>query len=72
MSYQYNLGVQFYEIAKEYGKKTALKYSHGVSTDFSTLNEFSNQIGNFFSVNGIRKGDVIAIFNEKRFLKKCT
>jgi D-alanine--poly(phosphoribitol) ligase subunit 1 len=65
MSYQYNLGIQFYEIAKEHGNKTALKYPGGLCVDYSSLNELSNQIGAFLTLNGIQRGDVVAIFNEK-------
>jgi D-alanine--poly(phosphoribitol) ligase subunit 1 len=65
MIYPYNLGIKFYDIANEHGRNIALKYPDGLSLDYSSLNELSNQFAAFLSLNGIEKGDVVAIFNEK-------
>jgi D-alanine--poly(phosphoribitol) ligase subunit 1 len=65
MDYHYNLGIGFYEIAKKYANKTALKYPEGTSYQYSELNELSNQIARFLLYNNVLKGDVIAAFNEK-------
>jgi D-alanine--poly(phosphoribitol) ligase subunit 1 len=68
MGYQYNLGVQFYEVAEQYSRKTALKYPDGSILNYNQLNETSNQAGDFLLENNLKKGDVIAIFNEKTSL----
>jgi D-alanine--poly(phosphoribitol) ligase subunit 1 len=68
MNYQYNLAISFYQVAKQHGKKTALKYPKEECFDYSALNELSNQLGRFLLETGLVKGDVIAIFNEKSHL----
>jgi D-alanine--poly(phosphoribitol) ligase subunit 1 len=68
MNYCYNLGLLFYQVANNHGSKTALKYPNGKSFDFAYLDRLSNQIGKFLLEKGIKKGDVIAIFNEKSHL----
>ncbi|MEP6727685.1 MAG: AMP-binding protein [Bacteroidota bacterium] len=65
MSYQYNLGQSFYDIAAKAQKKTAIRYPDGISHDFDTLNTLSNQMARFLISGNISKGDVVAIFNEK-------
>ncbi len=65
MSYQYNLGMRFYEIAKAFAEKTAVKYPSGSVFNYAEVNELSNQSAHFLLANGLAKGDVIAIFNEK-------
>lgn len=67
MSYQYNLGLHFYQIAELYKARTALKYPDGKSYCYKELNEFSNQLGRFLLSSNISKGEVIAIFNEKSY-----
>ena len=65
MEYRYNLGLAFYGVAAKFDAKTALKYPDGKSLGYSELNELSNQLGRLLLDNGLVKGDVIAIFNEK-------
>jgi D-alanine--poly(phosphoribitol) ligase subunit 1 len=65
MSYQYNLGIRFYEITKQYGNRVALRYPDGTVYSYAALNELSNRLAHFIMDAGISKGDVVAIFNEK-------
>jgi D-alanine--poly(phosphoribitol) ligase subunit 1 len=68
MSYPYNLGIRFYDIAKKFRTKTALKYPDGKYFNYGYLDELSNQFAYFLTEKGIAKGNVIAIFNEKSYL----
>jgi D-alanine--poly(phosphoribitol) ligase subunit 1 len=65
MGYQYNLGIKFYETAAVAENKTALSYPDGSSYDYRNINALSNQLARFLLSNNIRKGEVVAIFNEK-------
>jgi D-alanine--poly(phosphoribitol) ligase subunit 1 len=65
VGYQYNLGLKFYETAAAYGNKAALQYPSGVTYTYAQVNKFSNKIARFLLTKGIRKGNVVAIFNEK-------
>ena len=65
MSYQYNLGIRFSNIARKHKLRTALKYPDGKCIDYNYLDETSNQLGKYLINRNFRKGDVIAIFNEK-------
>jgi D-alanine--poly(phosphoribitol) ligase subunit 1 len=65
MSYQYNLGIKFSNIARKHKLKTALKYPDGKCIDYTYLDELSNQLGKYLINKNFHKGDVIAIFNDK-------
>ncbi|HLY70463.1 MAG TPA: AMP-binding protein [Puia sp.] len=67
MYYNYNLGKLFYEISKQYSRKTALKYPDGTLIKYSHLNQLSNQLAQFLVQKGFQKNQVIAIFNEKSY-----
>nr|WKN36983.1 amino acid adenylation domain-containing protein [Tunicatimonas sp. TK19036] len=65
MSYIYNLGLYFDKIAEEFNEKTALKYPQGTTYSYKVLQEKSNQLAHWLTKAGIRRGQVIAIFNYK-------
>jgi D-alanine--poly(phosphoribitol) ligase subunit 1 len=49
----------------------ALRFPDGFEVSYYLLNQDSNRIGHFLLKNEFRKGDVIAIFNEKSYLSYC-
>lgn len=63
--YQYNLAIRFYEVAGIHARRVALQYPDGRSFSYAELNRMSNQAGRYLRNGGVRKGDVVAIFNEK-------
>lgn len=65
MSYNYNLGLSFYEVAAATPDAVALKYPNEDNVSYDTLNRLSNRIANYFAEKGLRKGQVVAIFNDK-------
>jgi D-alanine--poly(phosphoribitol) ligase subunit 1 len=65
MSYIYNLGLKFKQIAKEYGDKTAIKFCDGTEISFAELESLSNRIANWLLEKGISKNQVVAIQNNK-------
>ena len=65
MGYQYNLGLKFYEVAATYSNKAALQYPSAETYTYAQLNRLSNKIARFLLSQGISKGNVVAIFNEK-------
>jgi D-alanine--poly(phosphoribitol) ligase subunit 1 len=64
-TYQYNLGLKFYAVSADHGTRIALHYPDGSNITYTELNSLSNRIARYLINNGIEKGDVIAIFNEK-------
>ena len=71
-SYIYNIGSLFSKIAFENKDRIALKYPDGNTVSFSELEQLSNQIAQYFIAKGLKKGDVIAIFNNKSPLGYAT
>lgn len=69
--YIYNTGQLFSKIAEENSGRVALKYPDGSIVSFEQLEHLSNRIANFFTARGLKKGDVIAIFNNKSPLGYC-
>jgi D-alanine--poly(phosphoribitol) ligase subunit 1 len=67
-NYLYNLGLSFQSIAEQHADKTALQFPGADSYTFRALDEKSNQLARFLLSTGLKKGDVIAIFNEKSYL----
>jgi D-alanine--poly(phosphoribitol) ligase subunit 1 len=61
----YNLGLRFYALSEQQGEKIALKYPDGHSVSYIRLNQISNKLARWLLTEGIEKGNVIAIFNEK-------
>lgn len=57
----------FQKTARKYPEKTALIFQGtGESWTFRQLDEYSNQVANFFYSQGFRSGDVVALFMESR------
>ncbi|PKU34163.1 long-chain fatty acid transport protein 4 [Limosa lapponica baueri] len=57
----------FQKTASKYPEKTALIFQGtGESWTFRELDEYSNQVANFFHGQGFRSGDVVALFMESR------
>ncbi|KFO82431.1 Long-chain fatty acid transport protein 4 [Cuculus canorus] len=57
----------FQKTASKYPEKTALIFQGtGESWTFRQLDEYSNQVANFFYGQGFRSGDVVALFMESR------
>lgn len=66
-NFPYNLGLLFYKVAGDHADQTALKYPSGQNITYSELNLLSNKIAVALLAKEIKKGDVVAIFNEKSF-----
>lgn len=66
--YNYNIGKLFTEVAAINHNSIALKYPDGIHISYGHLESLSNQIARFFIDSGIRKGNVIAILNNKSVL----
>lgn len=64
-NYHYNLGVLFSEVAKKNANSLALKYPDGRKMTYGELDVLSNKIAWFLVENNLKKGDLIAIFNNK-------
>lgn len=71
MNYQYNLGLSFYEVAKAHHEKAAFRFPDGKQYSYKEINAISNQVAYFLLGKGLKKGDVVAIFNEKSYLAYC-
>lgn len=65
MSYIYNLGLKFREVAQKYGDKTAIKFFDGTEISFAELECLSNRLANWLIKKGICKNQVVAIQNNK-------
>ena len=63
--YIYNIGSFFSKVAEDNSDRTALKYPDGKRVTFSELEYLSNKIAHYFLGQELKKGDVIAIFNNK-------
>jgi len=64
-SYNYNLGLVFYSIASANSDNVALRFPDGQEIKYKQLNNLSNQIARSLLYEGLKSGDVIAIFNDK-------
>lgn len=72
VQYIYNIGAKFSETARLHAAHTALKYHDGKSVTYAQLNDLSNRIAHLLCGKGLRKGDVIALFNNKSPLGYAT
>lgn len=63
--YFYNLGLLFSDVAKRNPTQVALKYPEGLKIQYQELEILSNKIAWYLIDNGLKKGDLIAIFNNK-------
>lgn len=68
MAYIYNLGLLFQQVVNTCHNRIALSYSDGKTFSYQEINQFSNQIAHFLLDLGIKKGQVIALFNDKSAL----
>ena len=66
-SSKFNLELIFSNIAN-LNNSVAIKYINDRNYSFEELEKFSNKIANFLLSNGFKKGDIIAIFNDKDLL----
>ncbi len=65
MDYIYNIGFFFEKVSKDNFDRVALKYPDGKEILYSQLEIISNKIAHYFLSIGLKKGDVIGIFNNK-------
>lgn len=63
-SYNYNLGISFYNLAEKYSNKSAIIYDNK-NYSFQELNELSNCMARVLLESNVTSGSVIAIFNNK-------
>jgi D-alanine--poly(phosphoribitol) ligase subunit 1 len=66
--YIYNVGNLFSQVAATYAGKTALRYPDGSTMTYPELEALANRIAHYYVSRGLRKGDVVAIFNNKSSL----
>lgn len=64
-SYNYNLGLAFYSAVSVNANRRALSYPDNSQFSYDEVNKRSNRLARFLLDENIRKGDVIAIFNDK-------
>lgn len=63
--YCFNLGLLFSDIAKAFPLRVALKYPGGQTETYAGLDTVSNRIAHFLRNQGARRGEVVAILNDK-------
>jgi D-alanine--poly(phosphoribitol) ligase subunit 1 len=63
--YSYNIGISFSDVARANAGRVALKYPGGSTVTFSQLEALSNKIAHFLQAKGLKKNEVVAIFNNK-------
>ena len=63
--YVYNTGTLFSKVCADNTNRAALKYPGGNTVTFGQLEALSNKIAHYYISNGLKKGDVIALFNNK-------
>ncbi|MCB9188194.1 MAG: amino acid adenylation domain-containing protein [Flavobacteriales bacterium] len=68
IAYEYNLGLYFNRIAEENAKKVAVRAVEGEETLYREIGELSNKIALYLLKQGVRRNDVVAIFNDKTAL----
>ncbi|MES2701913.1 MAG: amino acid adenylation domain-containing protein [Bacteroidota bacterium] len=63
--YIYNIGSLFTQVAEENTGRVALRYPNGKTVTFQQLEALANKIAGYYAAQGLKKGDVIALFNNK-------
>lgn len=63
--YIYNIGIAFSGMAAAKAGATALKYPGGKTVSYAALESLSNKIAYYLLAKGVKKGDVVAMFNNK-------
>ena len=64
-NYLNNLGLNFERIVQSCSSHAAIRFITGEIITYNELNTRANQIANYFKKSGIKKYDVVAIFNDK-------
>lgn len=70
--YIYNLNRKFEMICEEYKEKTAISFCDDSCISYAELNSLANQIGNLLLKKKLKKGNVVAIQNNKTALGFAT
>lgn len=65
MAYAYNLGLAFEAVATEHAERAALRFHDGGTTSYRELNALSNRIAHGLQARGLRRRDVLGLFNAK-------
>jgi amino acid adenylation domain-containing protein len=65
MTYSYNLGLRFEQVAEQYSSNMALKYGDGSSVTYKTLNVMANRLARHLLGLGVRPFDVVCIACDK-------
>lgn len=64
-TYIYNLGLCFERVTLTYGEQIALRYPEGQTVCYKDLNALANRVANFLRSQGLERGDVVGLFNDK-------
>lgn len=65
MMYIYNLGLKFEYVCEQNKEKEAIFFHDNTFITYGLLSDLSNKFANYFNINNIKKGDVIAVQNNK-------
>ena len=65
MTYPYNLGLAFEAVAAQHAGRTALRFHDGSAITYRELNALSNRIAHGLQARGLRRRDVLGLFNAK-------
>lgn len=65
MSYTFNLAMFFDQVVAGAPAATAIKLRDAGHVTFAELDALSNRVGHWLKQQGVRKGDVVAIFHDK-------
>lgn len=63
--YRYNLGMAFEAVVDVHRDKSALRFGADNELTYGDLNRLANRIARLLQGRGIRRGDVVALFNRK-------
>lgn len=70
-AYIYNLGQLFSETVQNHIRRPAFHFPDGEVFTYEEIHQTSNQIAHYLTAQGVRKGQVIAIFNDKSITGFC-
>jgi D-alanine--poly(phosphoribitol) ligase subunit 1 len=65
VSYRYNLGLAFHDIAAQHAERPALRLAGGGTITYRDLDCISNRIARGLQKSGLGRGDVLGLFNSK-------
>lgn len=69
--YIFNLSQRFNQIILKFGERIAIRYPDGQEYTYIEIDKISNNLSALLDVYKLKKGDVIAIFNEKSITSYC-